>query len=114
MKKYLLLALTLSLSAQAQTSNDNNTWVSVAAQTCIQQAPRNSAVQALNLNARQLRNNCTCVARDMLTILPASERQNLMRSMLAQRNLQQVGEHMMNKSEVKKAVLACSAMAWWD
>lgn len=110
-----IVLLAMSSSAVAQTTNtfDSKTWLNVATQTCIAQAPHNSSIQALRLSSAQLKYNCRCVAREMLTILPHKEKLDLLKSMQSQHNLQRTGERMMNNLEVKKAALACSAAAWW-
>lgn len=110
----VVVGLVVNLSAQAQAQSfDKATWVNLATQTCIQQAPQNAAVQALSLSAPELRDNCRCVATDMLTVLPLKERQQLLQSMVAKRNLQQIGERLMAKYEVKQAVLACRVATWF-
>jgi hypothetical protein len=105
----------LSAHALAQESTLNKaSWVQLAAQTCMQQAPRNTTVQSLNLTTSELRTNCQCVAKDMWTTLPLKERQQLQSSMQKRQSLQQVGERLMARTDVKQAVLACSAIAWWE
>ena len=115
--RFFALSALLSLMSHAfaqMESFDKKAWLALATQTCIKQAPQNAWVQSLNLNSAQLRYSCRCVADDMLTLLPLKERQQLMQSMKNQRNVQQVSAHIMSRSEVKQAALACSAAAWWN
>jgi hypothetical protein len=109
----LLLSL-ISANAIAQESTLNKkSWVQLAAQTCMQQAPKNAVVKSLNLSNSELRTNCHCVAKDMWVTLPLKERQQLHDSMQKQQSLHKVSERLMARSDVKQAVLACSAAAWW-
>jgi hypothetical protein len=109
----LLLLISTHILAQ-ESALSQRSWVQLAAQTCMQQAPKNAAVQALSLNASQLRNNCQCVAKDMWATLPLTERQQLLYNMQNQQKLQQVGQRLMARADVKQIVLACSAAAWWE
>ncbi len=112
--KIITLLVLLSVSGFAQETVLNTTsWIQLATQTCMLQAPKNPTVQALRLNRNELNANCQCVAQDMWVTLPIKERQQLQSSMQKRQSLQQVGERLMTRPDVKQAVLACSASTWW-
>lgn len=102
-------------TAQAEPRIFNTSeWVALASQTCTTQAPRNQQVAALDLSQAQLSHSCRCVARNMLTILPLTERVKLMTQMHAKRNLQQTAKQMFANPDVKKAVVSCAASYYWS
>lgn len=90
----------------------NSTWIELASQTCISQAPQNEAVSAMRLTAPQLRYSCRCVAMDMIDILPTAERLQLIEQMQSRRNLQQAGQNMLRNPRVKAAIASCSAASY--
>lgn len=109
----LISAYLLTSSAMAGPRTfDNSTWIDLASQTCVRQAPQNEAVSALKLTSSQLRYSCRCVAMDMIDILPTAERARLIEQMQARRNLQQTGESMMRNPRVKAAIASCSAASY--
>ncbi len=103
-------AATFGLFAPQVMADENaSTWVSLASQTCVTQAPSNRTIAALRMGQDQLNFSCRCVARDMLNILSSKEREDLLHQMRQRQNLQAVGERMFERSEVKNSALACSA-----
>lgn len=105
-----LCAVALGLFAPQSMADENaTTWVGLASQTCITQAPSNRTIASMNMGAEQLRFSCRCVARDMLEILSSKERDDLLRQMRQRQNLQAIGERMFERPEVKNSALACSA-----
>lgn len=115
-KTNIITLLTLiSVSSFAQETGLNKTsWIQLATQTCMLQAPKNPTVQALRLNRNELNANCQCVAQDMWVTLPVKERLQLQSSMQKRESLQLVGERLMTRPDVKQAVLACRVATWWD
>lgn len=105
-------AILASPALAAPRTFDNNTWIDLASQTCVRQAPQNEAVSAMKLTSSQLRYSCRCVAMDMIDILPTAERMRLIEQMQARRNLQQTGESMMRNPRVKAAIASCSAASY--
>jgi hypothetical protein len=107
-------AVTPALAQPQSQPFDTAAWLNLSSQTCLQQAPRTAAVQALNLSAGQLKYSCNCLAKDLLGVLPVNERTQLLQEMRARKNMQQTGERLMNNPQVKKVALACSAASWWN
>ena len=99
----------LSTSAPARADESTTTWLGLATQTCVTQAPSNRYISSLKMAPDQLQLSCRCVARDMLNVLSSKERDDLLRQMRQRQNLQAVGEKMFERSEVKNSALTCSA-----
>ena len=99
----------LSISAPARADESTATWLGLATQTCMTQAPNNRYISSLKMAPDQLQFSCRCVARDMLNVLSSKERDDLLRQMRQRQNLQAVGEKMFERSEVKNSALTCSA-----
>ena len=83
----------LATSAPARADESTSTWLGLATQTCVAQAPNNRYISSLKMAPDQLQFSCRCVARDM------RQRQNL----------QAVGEKMFERTDVKNSALTCSA-----
>ena len=99
----------LTTSAPARADESAATWLGLATQTCVAQAPTNRYISSLNMAPDQLQFSCRCVARDMLNVLSRKEREELIRQMRQRQNMQAVGEKMFERTEVKNAALTCSA-----
>lgn len=111
----LVAGLTSTGTAHAEPRPfDKASWVTLASQTCTSQAPSNPQVAALDLSREHLNYSCHCVAQSMLTILPVSERNQLMEQMRTRRNLQQAGQRIFANPEVKKTVASCAASYYWN
>lgn len=109
------LLIGLSSTAQAEPRTfDKTSWISLASQTCASQAPNNPQVAALDLSREHLNYSCHCVAKSMLTILPVSERNQLMEQMRTRRNLQQTGQRIFANPDIKKTVASCAASYYWN
>ena len=105
-----LCAVTLGVFTIQSVADENSaTWVGLATQTCVAQAPSNRYIASLRMGQDQLNFSCRCVARDMLHILSSKERDELLRQIRQRQNLQAVGERMFERTEVKNAALTCSA-----
>ena len=99
----------LTASAPARADESTSTWLGLATQTCVAQAPSNRYISSLKMAPDQLQFSCRCVARDMLNVLSSREREELIRQMRQRQNLQAVGEKMFERTEVKNSALTCSA-----
>ena len=99
----------LATSAPARADESTSTWIGLATQTCVAQAPSNRYISSLKMAPDQLQFSCRCVARDMLNVLSSREREELIRQMRQRQNLQAVGEKMFERTEVKNSALTCSA-----
>ena len=111
----LLIGFIYTGAAQAEPRPfDKASWMTLASQTCATQAPSNPQVAALDLSHEHLNYSCHCVAQSMLTILPVSERNQLMAQMRTKRNLQQTGQRIFANPEVKKTVASCAASYYWN
>lgn len=99
----------LGTSVPARADESTATWLGLATQTCVTQAPSNRYISSLKMAPDQLQFSCRCVARDMLNVLSSKERDDLLRQMRQRQNLQAVGEKMFERSEVKNSALTCSA-----
>ena len=99
----------LGTSAPVLADESTATWLGLATQTCVTQAPSNRYISSLKMAPDQLQFSCRCVARDMLNVLSSKERDDLLRQMRQRQNLQAVGEKMFERSEVKNSALTCSA-----
>ena len=99
----------LTASAPARADESTSTWIGLATQTCVAQAPSNRYISSLKMAPDQLQFSCRCVARDMLNVLSSREREELIRQMRQRQNLQAVGEKMFERTEVKNSALTCSA-----
>lgn len=103
------LSALASFAPPTMADENTTTWVNLATQTCVSQAPNNRTIASLHMEQNQLNFSCRCVARDMLEILSSKERDDLLRQMRQRQNLQAVGERMFERAEVKNSALACSA-----
>ena len=99
----------LTASAPARADESTSTWLGLATQTCVAQAPNNRYISSLKMAPDQLQFSCRCVARDMLKVLSSREREELIRQMRQRQNLQAVGEKMFERTDVKNSALTCSA-----
>ena len=99
----------LGTSVPARADESTATWLGLATQTCVTQAPSNRYISSLKMAPDQLQFSCRCVARDMLNVLSSREREELIRQMRQRQNLQAVGEKMFERTEVKNSALTCSA-----
>lgn len=99
----------LAISASVRADESISTWLGLATQTCVAQAPSNRYISSLKMAPDQLQFSCRCVARDMLNVLSGKEREELIRQMRQRQNLQAVGEKMFERTEIKKSALTCSA-----
>lgn len=99
----------LTASAPARADESTSTWIGLATQTCVAQAPSNRYISSLKMAPDQLQFSCRCVARDMLNVLSSREREELIRQMRQRQNLQAVGEKMFERTDVKNSALTCSA-----
>lgn len=105
-----ICALALAwMTPQCVADESAATWISLASQTCVAQAPNNRYIASLRMEPNQLSFSCRCVARDMLNILSSKEREDLLRQIRQRQNLQAVGERMFERAEVKNSALTCSA-----
>ena len=99
----------LGTSVPARADESTATWLGLATQTCVTQAPSNRYISSLKMAPDQLQFSCRCVARDMLKVLSSREREELIRQMRQRQNLQAVGEKMFERTDVKNSALTCSA-----
>ena len=99
----------LTASAPARADESTSTWLGLATQTCVAQAPSNRYISSLKMAPDQLQVSCRCVARDMLNVLSSREREELIRQMRQRQNLQAVGEKVFERTDVKNSALTCSA-----
>ncbi|WP_133619615.1 hypothetical protein [Hydromonas duriensis] len=109
----LLLCLSMFDARAEPRVFDKATWIELASQTCIREAPHSRTVSALHMNDKQIRYSCRCVAKDMLTILPTEERLRLMQQMQTQHNLQQIEQQMLKNPKIKSSIAECSAASYW-
>lgn len=89
-------------------------WLSLAVQTCVAQAPNHPAIAKLNLDAAHLDYTCRCVVKDVFPQLSTQERDGLYEQMRRRQNLQSVGAQLFSRPEVKKTALTCSAAYYWQ
>ena len=99
----------LATFSPARADESTSTWLGLATQTCVAQAPNNRYISSLKMAPDQLQFSCRCVARDMLKVLSSREREELIRQMRQRQNLQAVGEKMFERTDVKNSALTCSA-----
>ena len=91
-----------------------HTWQTLAAQTCVSQAPSNPYISKLNMPSAQLQYTCQCVVHDVYQTLSPVERDYLLQQMRQKQNMRAVGEKIFARPEVKQAALSCSAQYYWQ